>query len=75
MKLLKVDMLNQLQSKKTEIPPVAKPEPRPVIHHNEPVQELEPVIEPKIEKRPEPVRNNDWDDEMEIPTFLRNKRR
>ena len=61
--------------KKTEIPPVAKPEPRPVIHHNEPVQEPEPVIEPKIEKRPEPVRNNDWDDEMEIPTFLRNKRR
>ncbi len=43
-------MLNQLQSKKTEIPPVAKPEPRPVIHHNEPVQEPEPVIEPKIEK-------------------------
>ena len=31
-------------------------------------------IFPKIEKRPEPVRNNDWDDEMEIPTFLRNKR-
>ena len=61
--------------KKTEIPPVAKPEPRPVIHHHEPVQEPEPVIEPKIEKRPEPVRNNDWDDEMEIPTFLRNKRR
>ena len=46
-----------------------------MIHHNEPVQEPEPVIEPKIEKRPEPVRNNDWDDEMEIPTFLRNKRR
>ena len=61
--------------KKTEIPPVAKPEPRPVIHHHEQVQEPEPVIEPKIEKRPEPVRNNDWDDEMEIPTFLRNKRR
>ncbi|MDO5009802.1 MAG: cell division protein FtsZ, partial [Intestinibacter bartlettii] len=61
--------------KKNEIPPVAKPESRPVVQP-EIVQEPEPRIEPKIEKRPEPVRTtSDWDDEMEIPTFLRNKRR
>ena len=61
--------------KKTEIPPVAKVEPKPVIHR-ETVVEPEPRIEPKVERTPEPVRQqDDWDDEMEIPTFLRNKRR
>ncbi|MDU2111520.1 MAG: cell division protein FtsZ [Clostridiales bacterium] len=61
--------------KKTEIPPVAKVEPKPVVHR-ETVVEPEPRIEPKVERTPEPVRQqDDWDDEMEIPTFLRNKRR
>ena len=62
MKLLKVDSWSQHQSK-------------PVIHR-ETVVEPEPRIEPKVERTPEPVRQqDDWDDEMEIPTFLRNKRR
>ena len=61
--------------KKTEIPTVATVEPKPVIHW-ETVVEPEPRIEPKVERTPEPVRQqDDWDDEMEIPTFLRNKRR
>lgn len=61
--------------KKPEIPPIAKVEPKPVVHR-ETVVEPEPRIEPKVERTPEPVRQqDDWDDEMEIPTFLRNKRR
>ncbi|MGM9536400.1 MAG: cell division protein FtsZ, partial [Intestinibacter sp.] len=57
--------------KKTEIPPVAKPAPKSE-PKSEPVREVEPVVEAK----PEPVKtSSDWDDEMEIPTFLRNKRR
>ena len=47
-----------------------------LIYEGKTVVEPEPRIEPKVERTPEPVRQqDDWDDEMEIPTFLRNKRR